>query len=218
MKRLIVIALAGLFVVLVLRCLAGARTAHVMTFAGDSIMQGIGSTSEANTVVGRLTSLKPHWYIRNYSFGGASVSGGGGFSAMDPSAVAKLLGDTIVVFLGTNDWNNEIGESTFKTNYSNFISSLESLHPLIVCVTPIWRSDEGTKNKAGYTIATLRADIRTICTRARHPVIDGLTLVPNNPSYYAYWRGPFIHPNDDGYASYAANLSKALGALIQQER
>jgi lysophospholipase L1-like esterase len=186
-----------------------------MTFAGDSIMVGIGSTSEANTVVGRLVSLKPHWYIRNYSVEGASVSGGGGLSAMDPSAVVNLLGNTIVVFLGTNDWNNGIAESAFKTNYTNFITSLESLRPTIVCVTPIWRADEGMKNKAGYTIAELRSDIAGICTGRGHSVIDGLSLVPNTAAYYTPGG---IHPNDDGYASYATNLSSALGALIDQEK
>ena len=215
MKRLIVVALAGLFTVLVLRCIARARTAHVMTFAGDSIMLGIGSTSQANTVVGRLVSLKPHWYIRNYSVEGASVSGGGGLSAMDPTAVVKLLGNSIVVFLGTNDWANGIAESTFKTNYSTFITSLESVKATIVCVTPIWRVDEGKNNKAGYTIAELRLDIASICTGRGHSVIDGLSLVPNTASYYTPGG---IHPNDDGYASYATKLSSTLGGLIDQEK
>jgi lysophospholipase L1-like esterase len=211
MKRLVVIALASLFTVLALRCIARARAAHFMIFAGDSIMLGIGSTSAANTVVGRLVSLKPHWYIRNYSFEGAAVSGGGDYS-MDPSAVVKLHGDTIVVLLGTNDWNNGIAESIFKTDYSNFITSLEVLRPTIVCVTPIWRADEGTRNKAGNTIAQLRSDIASICSGRGHSVIDGLSLVPSKGSYYTPGG---IHPNDDGYACYANNLAAALSPYLR---
>jgi hypothetical protein len=36
---------------------------------------------------------------------------------MDPRPVVKLLGDTTVVFLGTNDWSNGTAEPAFKMQY-----------------------------------------------------------------------------------------------------
>lgn len=190
------------------------KTQHLVTFAGDSIMQGTSATRAGRTVVGRLEELRPYWFVRNYSVAGASVTGNGvQWQPMNPHAVTPLLGDTIVVFLGTNDWGFNVPLDTFRTNYENFINVLEFLHPNIVCVTPIWRVNDGAKNTVGQTLGDYRAVIQNVCTAHEHSVIDGLPLVPHDAKYYD---GYGLHPNDSGYAHYAKNLAKALDPLMAQ--
>ncbi len=185
-------------------------TPHLMTFAGDSIMQGTASAASLN-IVPQLATLEPEWNIRNYSVAGASVSGGPIFPPMDPHAIVPLLGDTIVVFLGTNDWAYGTNWVTFYVDYYDFIQVLQYLHPQIVCVTPIWRVGEGSLNSAGYDLATTRLLITDACTSLGHPTIDGLTLVPNDP---AYFDSTGVHPNDAGYNYMTNGLAAALGALV----
>jgi lysophospholipase L1-like esterase len=186
-------------------------TSHLMTFAGDSIMQGGGATIVANTVVGRLTSLKPYWFIRNYSVAGASVSGADRFPAMDANNIVPLRGNPVVVFLGTNDWSFGIPIASFRANYSRFIHTLEQSGPQVICVTPVWRVDDGTLNKAGYKLDDYRKAITEICTADQHPVIDGSPLIPHDPGNYI----DGIHPNDAGYAFYTQHLADALDKFVE---
>lgn len=206
--------------VLVLLLLAGqspakAQTTHVMTFAGDSIMQGYGSSSAEITVVGLLGGMRPNWFIRNYSYGGASVSGGMLFGApwpaSDPNAVLGLFGDTTVVFLGTNDWAFNIDLPTFESNYSRFVGTVGFFGADVICVTPIWRNtQEGVLNAAGLTLDDYRAAISQVCGVLNLPVIDGLTMVPHSKGCFV----DGVHPNATGYRYYAKNLSTAMGPLV----
>lgn len=190
--------------------LARAQTHRDIAFAGDSIIHGTSATTEANSLTGRLTCSRPYWWIHNYGVDGATVTGAGGFPILSQNAVVSLLDNYIVVFVGLNDWSQGAVENTFKSDYTTFITDLEFLSPTIICVTPIWNVGEGTNNSAGYTLATLRADEATICTNRSHAVIDGLPLVTNDAAFFT----DGTHPNDNGYAVYATNLSAALGALI----
>ncbi len=205
MKKVLFIGLIGLL----LPQIARAQTHHEVAFAGDSIIAGDKASTYANSLEGRLLCSRPYWYIKNYGVDGASISGVSGVT-LSQNAVVGLLCDTIVVFAGTNDWSFNASRSTFQSDYTTFINNLGFLSPSIICVTPIWRSDEGGNNTAGYSLAQLRTDITTICAAKSYPVIDGTTLVPNNSSFYV----DGVHPNDNGYALFATNLSSALGALI----
>ena len=212
------IALGGLLVMILMRAtipkLPPARSN--ITFAGDSIMQGVSATNATATVVGRLTYIHPAWFIRNYSYSGASVTGRSAVPAMNPSAIAELLaGDTDVVFLGTNDWSAAPPLAKFASVYGNFLDTLANApnKPKVICVTPIWRcEEEGNKtNAAGYTIDALRGAIATACQNRGDPVIDGLKLVPNDRSYYF---DGCVHPNDRGYRYFASALNIALSSLV----
>jgi lysophospholipase L1-like esterase len=187
-----------------------------MNFAGDSIMQGVCATNATATVVGRLTYIHPTWFIRNYSYAGASVTGLPAVPAMNPSAIAELFGaDTDVVFLGTNDWSGAPPLAKFASAYGNFLDTLAGApnKPKVICVTPIWRcEEEGNKsNAAGYTMDALRSAIATECHSRGDPVIDGLKLVPNDRSYYF---DGCLHPNDRGYKNFASALDTALSPLV----
>jgi len=217
-RLVVAIALVGLLVMILMRAtipkLPPAR--NNITFAGDSIMQGMSATNATTTVVGRLTYIHPTWFIRNYSYAGASVTGLSAVPPMNPSAIAELLaGDTDVVFLGTNDWSAAPPLAKFASVYGNFLDTLASApnKPKVICVTPIWRcEEEGNKsNAAGYTMDALRSAIATACQSRGDPVIDGLKLVPNDRSYYF---DGCVHPNDRGYRYFASALDKALSSLV----
>jgi lysophospholipase L1-like esterase len=197
---------------------AQTQAYHLIAFAGDSIMVGIpGATSAGNGVVGRLVSLEPSWFIQNYSYLGASMSGGtlytgAVFPPMNPGAVFGLLDSTVVVFLGTNDWGLDVPLQAFTANYTKFISTLDLSRPNGIFVTPIWRKYEGSLNGAGYNLATMRAAIAKICAEHGHPVVDGLTLVPHDSANYL---ADGLHPNDTGYSHYAPNLAAAIAPLLK---
>jgi lysophospholipase L1-like esterase len=185
-------------------------TRHVMTFAGDSIIQGYGATTAGHTVVNRLGELRPHWWIMNYSFGGASVTGTSQWASLNANYILPLYGNPIVVFLGTNDWGSGIAIVKFRISYSNFLRVLDRSHPQVICVTPIWRKDEDTPNSVGLTLDDYRKAITQICAADRHPVIDGSSLIPHDPKNYI----DGLHPNDAGYAYYARNLAEALDKFV----
>ena len=75
-RFVVAIVLLGLLVLILMRAnapkLPPAR--NNMTFAGDSIMQGLSATNATATVVGRLTYIHPTWFTRNYSYAGASLT------------------------------------------------------------------------------------------------------------------------------------------------
>lgn len=219
MKR-ISIALTFLALIVSPR-LVRAQITHVMTFAGDSIMVGTPGATAANcTVINRLgtNALRPSWIIRNYSYGGASVTGGLLFGIdvppMNAAAVAESVGvdsgDAIVVFLGTNDWGYAVPLPTFTANYAAFIDGLGTAAK-VICVTPIWRSNDGTANVAGYVLQDYRDAISAVCGARGDAVIDGLPLVPHVSTYFA----DGLHPNNTGYYYYANNLAAALDAVLQ---
>jgi lysophospholipase L1-like esterase len=185
-------------------------TPHLMTFAGDSITQGYGASTAANTVVNRMGEIRPNWWIRNYSVGGASMSGCPASVKMNANDIVPLHGNPVVVFLGTNDWACNIPIAEFRSDYSTFVDILDGQHPQVICVTPIWRADDGKLNSAGSTLEDYRKAIAQICTAGGHPVIDGSSLVPHDQNNYL----DGLHPNDAGYSYYAQHLAEAMDRFV----
>jgi lysophospholipase L1-like esterase len=190
---------------------------RVITFAGDSIMVGTSASQSRLAMIGRLTNLQPTWFVQNYSYGGASISGevfaGVQIPAMDATAIANLDARDDVILLGVNDWSFSNSLATFQTNYTNLLNTLAASPegaPKIICVTPIWNIGEGQPNANGNTLADFRTAITNVCTAAGYPVINGLPLVPNNAANFV----DGTHPNDVGYSHYAPNLAAALGPLL----
>jgi lysophospholipase L1-like esterase len=217
-RLVVALALVGLVVLALMKAISPKLPPprNNMTFAGDSIMQGVSATNATATVVGRLTYIHPAWFIRNYSYAGASVTGLSAVPAMNPSAIAELLQvDTDVVFLGTNDWSAAPPLAKFGAAYGKFLDTLASApnKPRVICVTPIWRCDEeqNKSNASGYTMDALRSAIATACHSRGDPVIDGLKLLPNDRSYYF---DGCVHPNDRGYKYFASALNTALSSLV----
>ena len=83
----------------------------------------------------------------------------------------------------------------------------------LYCLTPIWTSIEGLQNGQGLYIHDYRQAITSIVQQrmATDPnlhLIDGLMLVPNQIKYFR----DGVHPDDAGFALYAANLAPKLSS------
>jgi len=131
----------------------------------------------------------------------------------DGTAVGKLNGTVVTVAIGVNDWGQSKPLSTFVSDYNGLLDAIRARQPQapLYCLTPIWTSVEGFQNGQGLLVRDYRQAITTIVQqrRASDPnlhLIDGLTLVPNQLQYYL----DGIHPNDVGFALYAANLAAKL--------
>jgi len=105
--------------------------------------------------------------------------------------------------------------STFVSDYSGLLDAIRALQPRVPLyrLTPIWTGVEGALNGQGLTVHDYRQAITTIVQQrmATDPnlhLVDGLTLVPNQLKYFQ----DGVHPNDAGFALYAANLAAKLPA------
>src|SRR5437870_9370053 len=74
-----------------------------MVIAGDSIAAGFSAGRADATLVHHLASLRPAWFIANYSAGGASMGPYALRSGLSAEAVLALWPQTVVIMLGTND-------------------------------------------------------------------------------------------------------------------
>lgn len=181
-----------------------------LAMVGDSILVGQSAGLVSRSLTGVLSSVRPYWFIKNLSFNGGSLSGP--WTAINPQNQLLANADVkkIVLMLGTNDWAQSVASTTFKTAYSNFLQVAGGYHP-VICVTPLWRIQEGTLNAAGLTIENYRSIIRQECAAKGFPVIEGPSLITNDSRYFV----DGIHPNVYGYKLMALNIASAIDPLIQ---
>ena len=177
---------------------------------GDSILAGRSAGISQHSLTGILGVLRPNWFIKNFSFGGGSLAGV--WTAINPANQILANADVkkIVLILGTNDWRIGIASSTFETKYRTFLQVAGGYHP-IICVTPLWRSQEGSPNSIGMTLENYRQIIRAECVAKNFPVIEGTVLIPANSQYFL----DGIHPNVLGYQAMAQNLAPLLDPHLQ---
>jgi lysophospholipase L1-like esterase len=173
---------------------------------GDSITQGYFASGTVRTYPDQV-ARKKHWSVVNMGFGGETTV------PSDGTAVGKLNGAIVTVAIGVNDWGQSKPLGTFVSDYNGLLDAIRARQPRapLYCLTPIWTSLEGFQNGQSLLVRDYRQAITTIVQqrRASDPnlhLIDGLTLVPNQLQYYL----DGIHPNDAGFARYAANLAAKL--------
>ena len=175
---------------------------------GDSITQGYVASGTIRTYPDQV-ARKKHWSVVNMGFGGETTV------PSDGTAVGMLNGSIVTVAIGANDWGTSKPLSTFVSDYNGLLDAIRSLQPQtrIYALTPIWTSVEGSMNGQGLHVQDYRQAITTVvqqrmATDVNLHLIDGLTLVPNQSKYF--YDG--VHPNDAGFAFYAANLAAKLPA------
>lgn len=171
---------------------------------GDSITQGYDALHPSHTYAMRLAdALGMELY--NKSLGGA------GFLPAMSAASSGVQADMLLVAYGTNDWVC-VDRDGFIANASGFFENLVRQYPdvPVYVVTPIWRKDQGDRITAFGSFAALEEVIRQICKPYPNlHVIGGLPLVPHDEACFGDLR---LHPNDTGFAEYAANLITAIQA------
>ncbi len=180
-----------------------------MAIVGDSIAGGFTAGRADATLVHHLASLRPGWFIANYSAGGASMGPYAQRPGLSASAILPLWPRVVTIMLGTNDCGFAVPLPTFREHYEEFVDQLLTYYrPVVVCVTPLRQRNETVANQAGYTMSQYRDAIAEVCGSRGLGVIDGRRLLPFEPRYFADpWR---VHPNAEGYALFARNLAQEL--------
>ncbi len=185
---------------------APTRPARRYVAYGDSITQGYYASGIVHTYPDQVARRK-NWSVANMGFGGEPTV------PADGTAVGLLNGSVVTVAIGVNDWGQSKPLNTFASDYNGLLNAIRALQPQVplYCLTPIWTGLESLRNGQGLLVRDYRQAITALVRQrmATDPnlhLIDGLSLVPNQLGYYV----DGVHPNDAGFALYAANLSARL--------
>lgn len=179
----------------------GIKPTKKLLAFGDSITHGYDALHPSNRYIAKLAD----------KLGAEEFNKAIGGERFFPE-LAKLkdsfVPDYITVAYGTNDWSG-IDKCTFKENCKGFFESLIKNYPesKIFAITPIWRKDMNEDRIFGAfedVEKTIRECVKGI---ENITVISGFDFVPKDEKYYADLR---LHPNDDGFESYAEHLYNAI--------
>lgn len=209
----------------------------VFAFLGDSITQGVGTTSDAQRyfeVLARERGLKE---VKGFGISGTRLARQQGksltpsFDRDFPSRMDELgEADGVVVFGGTNDYGHgdaPIGEFTDRTPDTFYgachylFSGLVSRYPgkPVVIMTPLHRVGEReVKLRHGrpVTLKTFVDIIREVAEYYALPVCDLYRmsgLQPEVPAIQEAYIPDGLHPNDAGHRKIAAYLGNFLESL-----
>jgi lysophospholipase L1-like esterase len=192
---------------------SAAQTAYRVLFVGDSIT--------ANTQVrpDRTYPLLVGRQLRNVLVQNAGrpsatmsqIGAFGGFAA-HPDLIRTLSGyfpiRVVVVLLGTNDWAFNVPLDVFMGDFLRWRHNVPP-GPAVICVTPIWRTDEDRENANGDTLEDFREVIRRVCDRDR--IVEGAAAIPHEAVYF--FDGG-LHPNARGNKRLAAAVAAALAPMV----
>ena len=170
-----------------------------MLFLGDSITQGWNTKYDSMSYA----------YLVSEAFNADSIIQGIGGAIFAPSTVLPMdfAPDTVVVAYGTNDWGYYSDYTTYRNAVHDTLAKVNELYgsAKIYVISPIWRQDCGKTTKVG-TFDDCCNTVRDMAALFGMTLIDGDTLVPPIMDYMA----DAVHPNDLGFAVYAANVIKAM--------
>jgi len=164
-------------------------------------------------LVYRLASLRPQWFIVNYSVLGAAMGSSEARNGLSAGGIVPLWARVVVIMLGANDFGYGVPLERFREQYGEFIDGLRGYYsPAIICVTPLMEGIESQPNRIGVTMQAYRDAIRDVCDARGAGVVDGRRLLPYDGRYFADF--PRVHPNADGYARMSRNLAAELDSHI----
>lgn len=171
-----------------------------MIFLGDSITQGMTSSSPARAYASLLAAgLKRDFH--NICVGGAVMRREVGKMALD------LSWKTAVAAFGVNDCSQQRALEEFTADTRGMFEALTSRSEAnVYALTPIpWPASPPDRKLEDFRDA--------IRVAARHfervQVIEGTELVPNDARYFV----DGCHPNDAGMQAYAENLLEQISRL-----
>lgn len=174
----------------------------------------------------------------NNSWSGTTVAavGSGAANAGVKDKRCKALGnpDVIFIFMGTNDWNNDVemgaydghgtipsGETTFRDAYAKMLGKVLDTYPQarVYCLTAVQGTYGGTvtfpkENGLGLTIDEYNDAIREIADAMSVEVIDtykcGITFF----NLGIYMGDDSYHPNSAGHALLADQVTGKIDAGV----
>jgi len=178
-----------------------AAPSRALLCLGDSITQGMNATRPSSTYAALLSRFLGmdllNQAVSGYVFDAATIDAG-----------LPRRPDLITVAYGTNDWVMRENHRQFEAEAAAYLEKLTQAFPEapIVAITPICRLDVTGRQPAG-TLDEIRRTIERLGDR--HPTVrcvDGLSLVPHLPEFYA----DGLHPNDEGFLHMALHLAKRI--------
>lgn len=189
---------------------------------GDSInafvVEQAGVIPAAKNLAANLIVQKRNVQLYNLSSPAMTMAPNGtGMDAYTNKNSIKMLtgyfgAKCIVITLGTNDWTNpEITTSSFFDSYKAVVSYAVAQGLRVVCVTPIWRSNQDDYQPSGdssYQLWVYRWIAESACSQGGGEVIDGASA-PLLPAHYA----DGLHLNSQGHAVLATWLIDRMNNL-----
>lgn len=177
---------------------------HKFLFLGDSITQGWETKYDSLSYAYRVSSF----------FNADSVIQGVGGARYHETTLDALPYDPDLIFVayGVNDFSHYQSHYEFHAHVSAFLDRLQSIYPdkKVAIISPIWRNN--LKIKPLGSFADCRATIAKEALARGFFHIDGLTLVPPIPAFFA---DGLAHPNDAGFSLYAQNLIREIEKIIE---
>ena len=165
---------------------------------GDSITQGYDAAFASKSYVNRITS---HFdaYTVNQAIGGERFV---------PEIVledTEYRPDVVTVAYGTNDWSGTV-KSYFHPRCEEFFAKAGRTYPDAkkFAILPIWRADaKSGKQKYEGSLDEACEFIAETAKKHGFTIIDARPFMPQCPEFF--WDGR-LHPNDLGFAEYAAGV------------
>lgn len=193
------------------RCLEDDPDERIITFIGDSITNGTGTTKGLSYPVQTLVKLNRPLDYRNLSTPGYTtqqmidnfipVLG----NYLDPDAV-------VVLFPGTNDIRNGISAATAWTNTQTLVSAIQSYGVTRIVLCTLMADTDRT---AGQEI-----EAQALITSVRNGaagigcVVADFAANPNLSTWSATYFADPVHPNNLGAGEMATITNTPVDALI----
>ena len=174
-------------------------------FYGDSITQGYSGKYN-------FTSFT-HALSRRYN-ADILVNGVGGWF-FNPKYVDKVPfePEVVITACGTNDWNRFKTPEEMREYCKGCLDALGAQFPnaKFFVISPLWRRDTEQPRSMGEF--SLACDIvKEEALSHGFNLIDGFTLVPHDPAFFADER---LHPNDLGFMIYTERLCAVLDSFLK---
>jgi len=173
---------------------------------GDSITQGYDAAFASKSYVNRLTS---HFeaYTVNQAIGGERFVPD---ILLEDTAYKP---DVVTVAYGTNDWSGTTKE-VFHPKCEAFFEKAGKIYADAqkFAILPIWRADSKSgKQKYEGSLDEACAFIAETASKNGFHIIDARPFLPQCSEFF--WDGR-LHPNDLGFAEYAAGLIAEMEKYI----
>jgi len=176
---------------------------NALVFLGDSITQGWGN---------RLPAAFPGVKVANRGIGGDTTRGilirlGEDVLSLNPSGVVMLL--------GTNDLEDQATPEAIVGNLQLIISALEKHNPRMPIVLCLVFPSSASKKRPADKIRAINSLYHKVTrTHPQITVLDTWSLFANGQGDAKIEEFPdLLHPNDAGYAKWAASLRPILATL-----
>lgn len=194
-----------------------ARKTVKVACIGDSITEGVGSTSGLSYPSQLQSNLGPAFEVKNFGVSGTTLLKNTDKSYWDTSKYTdskNYLPDVVIIMLGTNDskqryWDSHQNE--YKSDFLDLISQYRSLssNPTVIMAT----SPTVAADNLGITDALVTGKVvplqREVADEAQCPLVEINELTKGQFSWYST---DGVHLNDLGYKNLAARFAPFTGS------